>query len=276
MQQKLCIYHGGCFDGFTAAWAVWRACGDEYEYVEGVYGREPPEVAGRHVLIVDFSYKRPVIDAMRRVAASIKILDHHKTAAEDLIGGWDEGEGLCPIEIVFDMNRSGAGIAWDVFHPGLERPALVDHVEDRDLWRFALPRTRHIHAGLSQYAFDFEAWNTASIDCVFGDLASQGEAIDRKHLRDINTLLPIVKRRMFIGGYKVWVANLPMTMTSDAGNIMSRGEPFAACYWDTPEGRVFSLRSSEGGVDVSEIAKRYGGGGHKNAAGFTLLHGEVP
>ena len=81
---------------------------------------------------------------------------------------------------------------------------------------------------------------------------------------------------MVIGGQLVPVANLPYTLTSDAGHLMCvephEGSlaPFAACYWDPPDGRVFSLRSAEGGYDVSEIAKAYGGGGHKNAAGFTM------
>lgn len=66
------------------------------------------------------------------------------------------------------------------------------------------------------------------------------------------------------------VACLPYTLSSDAGHMMAKGEPFAACYWDTPEGRCFSLRSAEDGMDVSEIAKDYGGGGHKHAAGFRV------
>jgi oligoribonuclease NrnB/cAMP/cGMP phosphodiesterase (DHH superfamily) len=73
---------------------------------------------------------------------------------------------------------------------------------------------------------------------------------------------------MNIGGHNVRVANLPYTLTSDAGNLMAQGEPFAACYWDTPNGRVFSLRSTDDGMDVSLIAKSYGGGGHRNASGF--------
>lgn len=48
------------------------------------------------------------------------------------------------------------------------------------------------------------------------------------------------------------------------------GARVAACYWDTPEGRVFSLRSTDTGPDVSEIAKAYGGGGHAHAAGFRV------
>lgn len=65
------------------------------------------------------------------------------------------------------------------------------------------------------------------------------------------------------------VANLPYTMSSDAGHLMTAGEPFAACYVDTPNGRTFSLRSTDEGVDVSAVAQSFGGGGHRNAAGFS-------
>lgn len=81
--------------------------------------------------------------------------------------------------------------------------------------------------------------------------------------------LGVVVREFVIGGYAVPVANLPYTMASDAGHKLAESAPFGACYWDTPEGRVFSLRS-QGEFDVSEIAKQYGGGGHKNAAGFRV------
>lgn len=77
---------------------------------------------------------------------------------------------------------------------------------------------------------------------------------------------------MVIDGFDVPVANLPYTLSSDAGHLMAQGEPFAACYWDTPAGRVFSLRSSDAGEDVSAVAKTYGGGGHRNAAGFQVPH----
>ncbi|MNH03662.1 hypothetical protein D3C79_629310 [compost metagenome] len=83
----------------------------------------------------------------------------------------------------------------------------------------------------------------------------------------------MTKRRLVIAGHDVPVASLPYTLTSDAGHLMSQGELFAACYWDTPEGRVFSLRSNDDGLDVSEIAKQYGGGGHRNASGFRVPFG---
>jgi len=75
---------------------------------------------------------------------------------------------------------------------------------------------------------------------------------------------------MLIGGHDVPVANLPYMFASDAGQLMAEGERFAGSYFDTPEGRTFSLRSTDAGMDVSEIAQQYGGGGHRNAAGFRV------
>jgi len=103
------------------------------------------------------------------------------------------------------------------------------------------------------------------------ELAAQGEAIERKHHKDIAELLDIVQRPMQIAGHVVPVASLPYTLTSDAGHAMAaQGHPFAACYWDTTEHRIFSLRSTDDGLDVSEIAAQFGGGGHKHAAGFRV------
>lgn len=299
--KPLCIYHGQCFDGFTAAWAVWKRFGENCDFHEGLYGSPPPDVSGRDVIIVDFSYKRDVLMGMLqsgdvKQAMSVLILDHHKTAAADLEGllrpgdGWGGGgsgynpaswrqgwetAAEWPVRAIFDMDRSGAGLAWDFFHPGEARPRFLAHVEDRDLWRFAMEGTREVHAAMSAHPFTFEAWD-AIYATPIPALIREGAAIDRKHKRDVETLVPIMRYRMSIGGHSVWAASIPMTMTSDAGQMMAQGEPFAACYWDTAEGRVFSLRSVDGGADVSEIAKRYGGGGHRNAAGFRLPHGVAP
>ena len=283
MSKILCIYHGNCADGFGAAWAVRHALGERVEFHPGVYGDPPPDVSGRHVLMVDFSYKREVLEAMGKLAKTILILDHHKTSAEDLAGFkevapyavWYDNtldmvaEGDPPIAVLFDMGRSGAGITWDYFFSPEPRPELIDHIEDRDLWRFDLDGTRAIQAAVFSYPYDFEIWDNL-MDADLSALEIEGEAIERKHFKDIEELLAVTKRRMTIGGYTVWVANLPYTLTSDAGHQLcevAQAGPFGVCYWDTPDGRVFSLRSV-GDFDVSEIAKKYGGGGHRNAAGF--------
>lgn len=298
-RKTMCIYHGNCADGFGGAWVVRKALGEQVEFIAGVHGQEPPDVTDKDVIIVDFSYKYEVMARLSWKANSIIILDHHKSAAEDLgkfppfhagvrvdgrhpdgsvALGWESAhismnsQNSPAIACCFDMNRSGAMLAWDHFFPGQEPPMLLRHIEDRDLWLFQLDGTREIQANLFSYPYDFEVWDTLMATDV-QSLRSDGAAIERKHQKDVAELVAVTKRRLVIGGHNVPVASLPYTLTSDAGHLMAQGEPFAACYWDTPDGRVFSLRSTDDGMDVSEIAKQYGGGGHRNASGFRVPFG---
>lgn len=266
--KTLCIYHSDCADGFTSAWVVKKAYerdGEEVIFHPGSYAvdKELPVIDDRHVLLVDFSYKRPVMEKIIPWATSVTILDHHKSAKEDL-------EGLKGLNAVWDMNRSGARITWDFFFPNEAPPPLLLAVEDRDLWRFALRATREAVAALFSYEYDFEVWDYL-MKRPIDELAKEGEILERNHFKYIRTFIEKYRRMMKIGGHVVPVANLPENYTSDAANIMSKGFPFAACYSDNAEGRVFSLRSQKDtGIDVSEIAKLYGGGGHRNAAGFRV------
>lgn len=312
MRDIICIYHGNCADGFGAAWAVWKRCLDA-KFHAGVYGEEPPDVKGKAVVLVDFSYSPDVLAKMSETAASILILDHHKSTIEAItscerIGSHppinagkrcptfeqyrqqvlqDEYENVrCPVYYLFDMDRSGAMIAYEFFHSNDRIPQLIHHIQDRDLWLFKIGRTREVQANLFSHPYDFKVWDDLMFRLDDPDehmkFVAGGIAIERKHLKDVEELVNATKREMCIGGYWVWVANLPYTMASDACHLMCKmdmypkgsGEltttpPFAASYYDKPDGRVFSLRSI-GDFDVSEIAKKYGGGGHKNAAGFTV------
>lgn len=305
MSDTICVFHGNCADGFTAAWAVYKSLGPDIEYFPGVYGKPPPDVKGKHVIMVDFSYKRPVLEGMAQSARSILVLDHHKTAQNDLesfgLGSrpdrtWAEWQELLSsaraagygeksayesgnIASLFDTERSGAGITWDYFHPGKKRPPLIDYVEDRDLWKFKMEASREVNAYIFAHEYTFLNWDVLAEE-IYSRVAvavTGGRAIEKKHHKDVKELVAVCKRRMIIDGIVIWGASIPFTHTSDAGHLMSEIDWFAACYWDTPEGRVFSLRSAEpsksnplGGHDVSEIAKKYGGGGHKRAAGFTV------
>lgn len=273
--KPLVIYHGNCADGFSAAWCFWRKFKDDVEYHAGVYQQDPPDVTDRDVYLVDFSYKRPVVEDMLTKAKSVTLIDHHKSAIEDLrpLFAQDSWTGE-PKQLAHftDLDRSGSTLAWDYLFPGEDRPLLLGHVEDRDLWRFKLPGTREIQAFVFSHDYTFEMWDTLmSADQVeLLKMTAAGAAIERKHHKDIAELVGVCKRRMVIAGHDVPVASLPYTMGSDAGHLMAKGEKFSACYWDTADGRVFGLRSEEGGFDVSEIAKQYGGGGHVRAAGFKV------
>jgi len=266
--KNLCIYHGNCPDGFGAAWAVYHALGEDVEFYKGMHQQSPPDVTGLNVYLVDFSYKKPVLEDMLKQAASITILDHHISAQEDLADLLSSGK----IGGLFDMYKSGAILAWEWFHPDTPAPKLLRHIQDRDLWQFKLDGTRQITMGLASYPYDFVLWTKLMLGSSdeLESLKRDGEALQRKLHIDIELLIDSGVRRMVIGGYDVPVLNAPAAYVSEAGNILAKGEPFAACYWDHANGRSFSLRASDTGVDVSEVAKQYGGGGHVQASGFTV------
>jgi oligoribonuclease NrnB/cAMP/cGMP phosphodiesterase (DHH superfamily) len=273
--KPLVIYHGNCADGFSAAWCFWRKYGEGADYHAGVYQQDPPDVTGRDVYLVDFSYKRQVVEQMLTVANTVTLIDHHKSAIDDLQPLFMQDSWMGePKQLAHftDLNRSGATLAWDYLFPDEDRPLLLGHVEDRDLWRFKLAGTREIQAFVFSHEYSFQLWDKLmSADQIeLLKMTAAGAAIERKHHKDVAELVGVCKRRMVIGGYDVPVASLPYVMGSDAGHLMAKGEKFSACYWDTAEGRVFGLRSEESGLDVSEIAKQYGGGGHVRAAGFKV------
>lgn len=270
MPKQICIYHDHCMDGFTAAWVVWRESTrpDNITFIPASYGSAPPDVTDAQVMIVDFSYPRETLLEMADKARWVTVLDHHKTAQEAL-----EGLDHPRLSVQFDMSRSGARMAWDFLSPGNHGepcPLLVRYVEDRDLWRWAMPQSREINAWLRMQARDFATWSAVSDQLDFDQTvpAEIGAFLLAQFTDLIGTSIDITLRHMTIGGHRVPVANLPPALASEAGNMLAEGNPFAAIYSDTPRGRQFSLRSTDAGLDVSEIAKALGGGGHRNAAGF--------
>lgn len=265
------IYHGGgCFDGFCAAWVMAKAF-PAAEFVAAKYGEPPPHhsrLSGKAVYIVDFSYKRDVLADMAQVCNRITVLDHHKTAQAEL-----SGLTLSGLSVTFDMGKSGGRLAWEYVRDAADSqfracpvPWLVEYTEDRDLWRWALPNSRAINAALRTYPMEFAEWDRlALIDPA--SLVPEGEAVLRaervvveQHVRNA--------REIELAGHKIKAVNAT-TLFSEIAGELAESAPFGACYFDRGDGkRQWSLRSRDGGVDVSEVAKQFGGGGHRNAAGF--------
>jgi oligoribonuclease NrnB/cAMP/cGMP phosphodiesterase (DHH superfamily) len=186
------------------------------------------------------------------------------------------------------MARSGAGIAWDylssqVFPPDrfekVRRPWLVDYIEDRDLWRQALPRTREVSAYIASLPMTFEEWDTLSAT-PWKAVADKGAAVQR-YIDTYGAKAREMARVEGISGHRVPTINLPyMNCSEHVGALAEEypDAPFAAGYFRRADGRwQFSLRSRDG-FDVSAIAKVFGGGGHVGAAGFDVdrLPWEIP
>jgi len=262
------IHHRNCFDGVAAAWVVDQYLKRVYPgsidvtYVPADYGDTPPDVKGKRVFIVDFSYPRPILEQMLLEADSLLVLDHHKTSAEALNGF---------AHAVFDMDRSGVGIAWDWFNAGVPRPWLVNCIEDRDIhWPHKLPLTKEQMAFIATVPMKVELYQELSCHHP-EEIKARGEHI-LKYITNYGhkAIEHAVMRE--IGGYAFWVINVSYQNCSDHLDLMMgvKQVDAAAYFFLHGNGKwQFGLRS-RGDFDVSEVAKKYGGGGHKNASGFTV------
>lgn len=270
--KKLCIYHGNCADGFAGAWIVKQKFGEDVLFYPGFYYGQIPDVKNKDVIIVDFSYKLDVMLGICRDANSVLVIDHHKSAIEELEG---INNVMDNIELVFSTHYSGSMLAWDYFFPNEKCPVLLEHIQDRDLWQFKLNGTKEIQACVFSYPYEFSVW-TKLMNKDVKDLFDEGVAISRKQSKDIKEFLEHTKHELYIDKQVVPAVNVPYTMGSDAASILALDAPFAAYYFDTGEHRVFGLRSiADTGTDVQAIAVKYGGGGHENAAGFKVPLSEL-
>jgi nanoRNase/pAp phosphatase (c-di-AMP/oligoRNAs hydrolase) len=273
----LVVYHAGCHDGYCSAW-LFRQAFPDAEFLPAHYGDTPPDVGHRDVYLVDFTYPR---DAIRRLISfnhKVTVLDHHATAPER-VAGLTEPDGK--FEAVIDQTKSGARLAWEYLldrRPGTvptECPWLVAFTEDRDLWRWALPFSREVNAALRSYPLDFDGWDRMHADRTPADLIPEGRAILRREKQIVDSHVGFA-REVTLAGHRVPCVNATV-LTSEIAGELATGKPFGVCYFDRADGmRIYSLRSRDGGVDVSQVAKSFGGGGHVRAAGFEVRRDADP
>lgn len=332
--KPLVLYHGHCMDGFTAAWCAYRYFKSEGIEAQPVNYNDTDETRNslierakdRLVFILDFSYPIDVLQRFMESARSISLVDHHKTARDDmrawLYEGVPEGRDVIVsrfekhnLTVQFDMERSGAGMASDLFFGRDNRSWLVDYVEDRDIWTWKLPDSRLINAFLIHQKPSFERWDElAEMDL---SVAAEAGRIAKTIIDDyIDGAMHSARICEFVVGHDgktilapvinslYWhtseicekLASTPMRLVKgysvqeaiEAYEPGTEGSveqaPFAASWYVAQDGLVrYSFRSRDTpdgeAFDVSALAKMYGGGGHHRAAGLNIgrpIHNPCP
>ena len=297
--KPLVIYHANCTDGFGAAFAAWLKLGDSAEYLPMEHGTiKTPEdfdmkvslaAKGNDVYILDFSFPREVMDALFKYAKRVEWYDHHKSAFEMWCGVYEHGMEFYDVVdgkhyIALDDKRSGAMLAWHNFHPGTEVPMLIQHVDEYDRWQFKLIGTKEFHAALRSYKpWTFEQWWRLFYDKhglgtdKRAALIQEGKAILRAHNQNVQTALKQARNCILdisIDGYRTYpiglTCNAPSFLASDLGHELANKSGTFGLVWSmAADGRAHCSLRSNGEYDVSAIAKAFGGGGHRNAAGFS-------
>ena len=262
------LYHGSCNDGFGGAWAAWKKFGNRADYVAMYRDTPAPDIRNKVVYFIDYTLSRKETERFIARNKRVTCIDHHITAKETV---------MITEAPSFSLDHSGAVLAWEYFHPGEKIPLLLRYIEDRDLWRWKMPKAREILSGTN---FSNEAvWTFKGFSKLVADFeksAYRAQCIkDGKIAKSVidGFVEKIASHAVSVklGGAKALAVNAPEFFSSAVGNylVQKMGAPFAI-IWHI-DGKTFraSLRSG-GGANVAKIAERFGGGGHERSAGFVI------
>ncbi len=270
LKNIVIIYHADCRDGFGAAYAAWKKFGETASYLPWRDHTVAPEgLTNKDIYIVDFSFVRSTIEVLIAENKSVVVIDHHQTAEADVVAYPQN---------VFDNNHSGCVLAWQYFHPGTEVPELLYYIEDHDLWRFALTENREYNVALGQYEVSFEVW-----DALIEELKNENQKINfiakgaliAKFEDKLIATIMKTRERVLFEGNEVWAINAERIYRSILGNKLAElneaeGNIAIGIVYYHSHGRVNISLRSRGDVDVAALAEKYGGGGHKRAAGIEV------
>jgi uncharacterized protein len=302
--SKVVFYHASCADGFGAAYAIWN-CYPDAQFIpcryedgyEKARSQAPSDLRDAEVFVVDFSFPRADMEKLFNEAGRVVWLDHHKTAFEifdhdpkqlyiaaaDPDWPWDNHD------VVLDSSRSGALITWNYIWPGEEVPELLKRIDDYDRWQFKFADTKAVNKALwAHQPWDFRQWDHFAY--ATGALASQGVTLLNVHNGNVESTVKSCKMNCWIstpplpeyapmpghdGTSDMFMmlglaANCPPNLASDVGHkLATESGTYGLCWSLGSDFRVKCSLRSNGEYDVSAIAKAFGGGGHRNAAGFT-------
>lgn len=279
------VTHGNCPDGYGAAWCAWKKLGKGVEYYFASYNGDKvrlPDVKGKNVLMVDFAYKDPnIMNFLDNMANDFLLLDHHEGAMKAL-----DGKISCNYE--FDMDRSGARMAWDFFFPGKLPPHLILYIEDRDIWKWEMKEARAYLAALETFEPSFQEWDR--IASLKGQELEDFFNIGRPIVKYQENLVKSVSKSATPAllktqdgkhSFKVNAVNSnSREIVSDLGHRLAEMDPEIKVgivwhYSIEDELFKFSVRTVDG-VNANEIANCFGGGGHPGAAGFETKNTYFP
>ena len=276
--NPLVLYHARCPDGFAAALAAWLYYEGQAEFRGLDHGEvrsldDLPAVDGRAVYILDFSFEPNLLQTIEQRAAKLVMLDHHKSAAEQLSGF------ACRCGVVhFDMAKSGARLAWEFFQPQRPVPDLARFVEDRDIWKWEFAESPGYLSALDMEPHTFERWAEilAFTPAEQAAFTARGQAMDEKFSKLAADIAAGAEPVVF-NGLSGLMVNAPGMFHSLVGDLLSRQSGTFALMWSAAKGGVIKVGlRSQRDFDCIPLDASMGGGGHAQACGFRLPASRLP
>lgn len=264
MKSIAVLYHNRCHDGFGGAWAAWKKLGSKADYIPVNHQEPYPKgLKGKRVYLIDFCYPRNIIKNLAVIAEHLVVIDHHISAKAVTETVPDH---------LYSDKHSGAVLAWKYFHPQKPIPKLLLYIEDNDLWNFKLAFSQEIQAALDNYDYKFNLWDKLARELESSSsrkkYIQEGETIVKYQKHLIEEIAKCAEEVKFCGYRTLAVNSSIRDLRSEIAHHLYIKMPPLAIVWHHNGKRIDVSLRSNGKVDVSKLAVRFGGGGHRAAAGF--------
>jgi len=281
------FFHAPCQDGLACAWVASKYAKENnlnYEFV-GISNNSKgfeTDITNKNIIFFDYAPSDEQIQLLNQKAQQFFIVDHHKTNEDRL-------RVLHTNNVIFKMDKSGVGLAWEYFYlKESPMPLFLEMIQDRDLWTWKIHNSRPFCDGFFNYTCltntleeSFQLFNSVYRDpAKFDEILSIGTILEKRKQKKIESIVKKVSTKTYIyKGNKVCIVNCEHELASDLGNTILKtyDYDFTVCWkYDHLEEEYWLSLRADGKVDVSEICKEFGGGGHKNASGCsTKIHPSV-
>jgi oligoribonuclease NrnB/cAMP/cGMP phosphodiesterase (DHH superfamily) len=270
-------YHGRDFDGKCSgaiAYQHYKEIGcNDIELIPIDYGKE--SLLDRTfnnndiVLMLDWSASNTP-DTMYRIkkeAGTFIWIDHHKTAIDNM----NEAYPSIYFEGIRVVGQAGCELTWMYFNPDATMPEIVTMLGRYDVWDLNYLGGFDNLLDL-QYGMKLKNWNPQDEDWkdlfefsyLINEHVTNGKLI-RKYQQGKNELTCNSSFETTVAGHKVFAVN---SMDKSSQTFESLGDKYEIYCAFSFNGKVWDYSLYSTTVDVGEICKQLGGGGHKGAAGF--------
>lgn len=273
IKEKIVVLFDGadCSDGFGGAWTAWKKFKNKAKYI-GVLHQSPiPDgIKNKIVYMIDFTYPEEDIKKMLKENISVTSIDHHASAKKAI---------MLTNNYSYSENNSGSVLAWKYFFSKKPVPKILKYIEDMDLWKRKLPYSEEIFIYHNLYQFDFNVWNKLERILEnpkkFKQCIKIGAALLKYQENLIDLLINKNIEEVIFEGHKARAVNSPF-FSSQIGNKLLNKEFTVGIIWKKGRNNIDVSLRGDGRVDVSKLALKHNGGGHKNAAGFRIRNFPLP
>lgn len=276
MPKNIVLYHKNCPDGSTSAAIFYKKFGSEAIYIPCAHGDGLPieivdckDKAETNVYIVDFSFDLEIMQAIKNDFKSLVVLDHHQSSKDAVlsVGG------------VFDNDKSGASLTYNYLYDD-DLPLFIKIIEIVDLHKDINRELEDIGAYINSRDYSLETYVELldTFDTKVEEYTKEGKAINR-YVSILEDMLTTTFDIVEFEGHRMPAVNMAFDINTKSRILAKLYEilpPVAMSYRLKGNKWGISLRSN-GTVDVSVIAAKYGGGGHAGAAGLAIpiINGEM-